>query len=90
MKHMTLSFKMKGGIISDHFLMLWFQKDSLDTVGFRTFRTFRGGVRESEVTFGVLNVPREEGSHWFRTSSYHFLSASLKQISYFFIDLNTI
>ena len=40
MKHMTLSFKMKGGIISDHFLMLWFQKDSLDTVGFRTFRTF--------------------------------------------------
>ena len=35
MKHMTLSFKMKGVIISDHFLMLWFQKDSLDTVGFR-------------------------------------------------------
>ena len=23
--------------------MLWFQKVSLDTVGFRTFRTFRGG-----------------------------------------------
>ena len=34
MKHMILSFKMKGGVISDHFLMLWFQKDSLDTVGF--------------------------------------------------------
>ena len=31
-------FKMKGDVISDHFLMLWFQKDSLDTVGFRTFR----------------------------------------------------
>ena len=43
MKHMILSFKMKGGVISDHFLMLWFQKDSLDTVGFRSFRTFRGG-----------------------------------------------
>ena len=37
---MILSFKMKG---SDHFLMLWFQKDSLDTVGFRTFRTSGGG-----------------------------------------------
>ena len=40
---MELSFKMKGDVISDHFLMLWFQKDSLDTVGFRTFRTFLGG-----------------------------------------------
>ena len=42
MKHMMLSFKMKGDVISDHFLMLWFQKDSLDTVGLRTSRTFRG------------------------------------------------
>ena len=42
MKHMILSFKMKGDVISDHFLMLWLQKDFLDTVGFRTFRTFRG------------------------------------------------
>ena len=41
MKHTILSFKMKGDVISDHFLMLWFQKDSLDTVGFRTFKTFR-------------------------------------------------
>ena len=40
MKHMILSFNMKGDLISDQFLMLWFQKDSLDTVGFRTFRTF--------------------------------------------------
>ena len=40
MKHMILSFKMKGDVISDHFLMPWFQKDSLDTVGFRTFKTF--------------------------------------------------
>ena len=38
MKHMILSFKMKGDVISDHILMLWFQKDSLDTVSFRTFR----------------------------------------------------
>ena len=30
--------KMKGDVISDHFLMLWFQKDSLETVGFRTIR----------------------------------------------------
>ena len=36
---MILSFKMKGDIISDHFFMLWFQKDSQDTVGFRTFRS---------------------------------------------------
>ena len=46
MKHMLLSFKMKEDVVSDHFLMLWFQKDSLDTVCFRTFRTFKpyGGV----------------------------------------------
>ena len=42
MKHMILSFEMKGVVIPDHFLMLWFQKDILDTVGFRTFRTFIG------------------------------------------------
>ena len=54
MARMILSFKMKGGVISDHFLMLWFQKDSLDTVGFRTFRTFRGGpgVLDKIVDFG--------------------------------------
>ena len=38
MIHMILSFKMRGDVISDHSLMLWLQKDSLDTVGFRTFR----------------------------------------------------
>ena len=36
---------MKGDVISDHFLMLWLQKDSPDTVGFRTFKG--GGIRES-------------------------------------------
>ena len=40
---MILSFKLKGDVISDHFLMLWFQKDSLDTVRFKNFRTFGGG-----------------------------------------------
>ena len=42
-KRTILSFKKKDVVISDHFLMLWFQKDSLDTVSFRTFSTFRGG-----------------------------------------------
>ena len=43
MIQMMLSFKMKGVVISDNFLMLWFQKESLDTVGFRTSRTLGGG-----------------------------------------------
>ena len=40
---------MKGDVISDHFLMLWFKKDFLDTVGFRT----AGGSRvlKQKVTF---------------------------------------
>ena len=43
---------MKGDLISDQFLMLWFQKDSLDTVG---FRTCGGGARvlHQKVTFQV-------------------------------------
>ena len=61
MKHMILSFKMKVDVISDHFLMLWFQKDSLDTVGFRTYS--RGSrVLNQKVTFGVLNGPGGRGS----------------------------
>ena len=43
MEDMISSFKMKGDVISDHFLMIWFQKDSLGIVGFRTFKTFMGG-----------------------------------------------
>ena len=31
---------MCGDVISNHFLMLWFQKYFQDTVGFRTFKTF--------------------------------------------------
>ena len=70
MKHMISSFKMRGDAMSDHFLMLWFQKDSLDTVG---FRTYDGGSRvlNQKVTFGVLNLPLEGvGGHQFRTKSY--------------------
>ena len=54
---MILSFKKKGDVISDYFLMLGFQKDSLDTFGIRTFRTFRGGgpgVLNKIVDFGGL------------------------------------
>ena len=40
---MILSFKMKGDVISDHFLMLWFQKDSVDTFGFQDVQDFFGG-----------------------------------------------
>ena len=54
--YMILLFEKTGNVISDHFLMLKFQKDSLDTVGFRTFRTLRGagspGVLNKIVDFG--------------------------------------
>ena len=40
MKHMILSFKMKGDVISGHFLML---KYSLGTVGFRILGLSGGG-----------------------------------------------
>ena len=51
---------MKGDVISDGFLMISFQKYSLDTVG---FRTYGGGsrVQNQKVTFGVLNVPGRGG-----------------------------
>ena len=54
MKHMISSFKMNGDVnISEHFIMLWFQKDSLGTVGFRTFRGREGtGVLNKTVDFG--------------------------------------
>ena len=68
MKHMISSFKMKGDVIFDHFLLLWFQKGSLDTV---SFRTYGGGSRvlNQKMTFGVLNVPMGRGGHRFRTKS---------------------
>ena len=62
---------MKGDVISDHFLMLWFQKDSLDTIGFRTFRFLVGWTK---VTFGFLNVPLYE----IFLNFTNFFSASLK------------
>ena len=42
MKHVILSLKMKGDVISGQSLMLWFQNDSLDIVGFGTFRVVSG------------------------------------------------
>ena len=51
MKCLIFSFEMKGDVIHDQFLMLWFQKDSLYTVG---FKTFRGGP-------GVLNKVMDFG-----------------------------
>ena len=48
MKHIILSFKWEGDVLSDHFLMLSLQKDSLDTVGFRTF----SGVLNKIADFG--------------------------------------
>ena len=45
-----------GYVVSDHFLMLWFQKDSLDTVGFRTYGE-GSRVLIQKVTREVLNVP---------------------------------
>ena len=43
--------------MSGHFLMIWFRKDSLDTVGFRTF----GGSRAvlSNSNRGILHVFQE-------------------------------
>ena len=38
MKHMIISFKIEGNVISYHFLTLWFQKDSLAIVASGTFR----------------------------------------------------
>ena len=58
---MILLFEMKGDVISDYFLLLLFQKDSLNTVG---FRTYGGGSRvlNQKLTFLVLNVPMGGGS----------------------------
>ena len=42
MKLIILSFKMNGDVITDHFLMLWLQKDSPDIVGFGTLGLLGG------------------------------------------------
>ena len=55
---MILSFKMKGDFIYDQFLMLLFQKYSLDTVGFRTFRNFKGGGSASLKKIVNLGGPK--------------------------------
>ena len=46
---------MTGDVISDHFLMIWFQKDSLDTV---SFRTFLGWPKDYSITWGSLATPK--------------------------------
>ena len=51
MKHMSLSFEMKGGVIYDYFLILWFQNDSPDTVGIRTCGGGAQRVLIQKVTF---------------------------------------
>ena len=44
---------MKGDVISNHFLMPWLQKDSLDTVG---FRTYGGGVQSPKPKSDILSL----------------------------------
>ena len=48
MKHMILSLKMKGDVISDHFLMLWLQKDSLDTAMVAAFYELPNFVEQKQ------------------------------------------
>ena len=50
-KHVT-KHKSNGDVISDHFFMLWFLKDSLAKVGFRTFRGRGPGFLIKIVDFG--------------------------------------
>ena len=74
MKHVILSLKMKGDVISGQSLMLWFQKDSLDIVGFGTFRVGTGFPKRlrsifplspwSQPTSDMCTVVRE-GAHKF-------------------------
>ena len=81
---MILSFKMKGDVIPDHFLMLRFQKDPLDTVG---FRTYGGGARvlNQKVTFRVLNLPSGGGRYVLNVTN--FLTASLEKMRPIFVPL---
>ena len=58
MKHVILSFEMKGDVISDHFLMLWFQKDSLDTVGFRTYGVYEYKRIQLNTCFPTWRFPK--------------------------------
>ena len=66
LKHMISLFKMEGDVISDHFRLLWFQKDSMDTVGFRTFRNSREGGP------GFLNKIVDFGEPMWHLDSYMY------------------
>ena len=63
MKHIILSLKMKGDAISDHFLMLWFQKDSKKIQSVLVLLGLLGG------DVGLGNFPKFD----------HFFSASPSQ-----------
>ena len=58
MKRMILSFKIKGDVISDHFLMLWFQKDSLASVWdfFLNFTIFFCGFSNNKMLKNVKDI----------------------------------
>ena len=79
---MVLSFKMKGGVIFNHNLMLWFQKDSLDTVSFMTDKNIGQNVHQLSPSLFVRLDGRSDQSDQFwcpgRSSQFHvFLSVTL-------------
>ena len=55
---------MNGDVISHHFLMLWFQNDSLYKVGFRTFGTFFISLFFLGGGLGVLMSKYNRGFWW--------------------------
>ena len=63
MKHMILSLKMKGDVISDHFLMLRFQKilwiqSVLGLLGLLGREGGGPGVLNKTVDFGDIWIPK--------------------------------
>ena len=52
------SFKMKGYVLPDLFLMLWFQKYSLDTVGFRTYGVYEYKRIQLNTCFPTWRFPK--------------------------------
>ena len=65
--------------MSDHFLMLWLQKDSLDTVGFRSY-SGESRVLTQKVTFGLQSVPGGVTGIGLSPKIYHFWVASLVKL----------
>ena len=73
-KHMVLSFRMKGGVISNHYLMPWFQKDSLNLVGFMTDKNIGQNVHQLSPSLFVRLDGRSDqsGQFWCPGSSSQF------------------